>query len=66
MQGEHDAVEPVIEALKSDGTEEVSFVLEKAAGHCPAALAVAQPGRAARRDRLPGRAHLVEGAIPAP
>jgi cell wall assembly regulator SMI1 len=66
MQGEDDAVEPVIQALTSDGADEVSFVLEKAAGRARLRLRLPSPAVQSGGTACPGALILVEGAIPAP
>ncbi len=66
VQGDHDAVEPVIQALKSDGIEEVSFVLEKTAGHALLRLRLPSPAIQSDGSAYPGALILVEGASPAP
>ena len=66
MQGDQDAVEPVIQALKSDGTDEVSFVLEKAAGRALLRVRLPSPAVQSGGSAYPGALILVEGAIPAP
>jgi cell wall assembly regulator SMI1 len=66
IQDERDAVEPVIQALKSDGLDDVLFILEKAAGRALLSLRLPSPAVQSGITGDLGALILVDGAIPAP